>query len=97
MHKSTPENSYGISPSSNKDYSFIDLIQEMKELGMDPKPILVTAANDIFSKYGPHVFVYAKTMLENMIKTNNPNGIYLWNELLEILSEQNPPASIRLN
>ncbi len=97
MNKPIPETPTSTSAFGHADYSFVDLIQEMKSLGMDPKPILETAANDIFSIHGPKVFAYARIMLENMVKTDNPNGIYLWNEILNILSQRISPAPAALH
>lgn len=66
--------------------SFLELVQEMKSMDMDPKPILKVAALDIFSLHGANGITYAEAMLDQMIEDHNPDGIFLWNELYCILN-----------
>jgi len=75
--------------------SFLELIQEMKLLGMDPKPVFEIAANDICSLYGAKATIYTELMLDHMIEEDNPDGIYLWKELHHTLSNRiSPPNKI---
>lgn len=72
--------------SSYAELSILELVQEMKNLGADPKPLIKIAAIDLFSQYGAKALTYSELMLDQMIEEDNPNGLYLWNELYGILS-----------
>ncbi|PCI34030.1 MAG: hypothetical protein COB54_03250 [Alphaproteobacteria bacterium] len=96
MNQQNIENSYDTKTSSLTGLSFLELVQEMKLFGMDPKPFLVIAANDIFSRHGEQAITYAELILDQMVRENNPNGIGLWKELYCILHNQisSPKISI---
>ncbi len=64
------------------EYSYSELVSEMKLLGMDPAPFLEIAASDIISRHGSRGQAYAQLMLDQMIAEDDPDGIYLWNALL---------------
>lgn len=64
------------------EYSYSELVSEMKSLGMDPRPLLEIAANDILSQHGSRGQAYARRMLDQMIAEDDLDGIYLWNALL---------------
>ncbi len=64
------------------EYSYSELVSEMKLLGMDPRPLLEIAANDIVSRHGSRGQAYAELMLDQVIAEDDLDGIYLWNALL---------------
>ena len=97
MEQKNIEDSYDTKTSSHTELSFLELVQEMKIFGMDPKPFLVIAANDIFSRHGKQAVTYAELILDQMIKDNNPNGIVLWKELYCILQDQISPPKISIH
>lgn len=97
MGQQNNENTYITNTSSHSELSFLELVQEMKIFGMDPKPFLVIAANDIFSRHGEQALAYARLVLEQMIKENNPDGIGLWEELYCILHDQISPTKISIH
>lgn len=76
------QNTYDTYRSSN---SFLELVEEMQFLGMDPEPLLKIAANDIYSLHGAKTIIYVETMLDQAHKANNPNDIYLWGKIYAIL------------
>ena len=69
--------------------SLLDLVQEMKSLDVDPAPFLEMAAQDIFIRHGTEGISYAKLLLEKETQDNNADGIYLWQEIYNILSCHN--------
>ncbi|VAV90225.1 hypothetical protein MNBD_ALPHA02-762 [hydrothermal vent metagenome] len=87
----TLENTADIS-----DSSFLELAIEMKSLGMDPRPFFEIAAQDILSQHGNKAISYVEVMLSQMYAQNNPDGLYLWQELHDILIGQksNKPHTI---
>lgn len=65
--------------------SVLELVEEMKTLGMDPLPLLQIAANDIFTRHGAKALPYAEEMLCQMLTAKDLDGIYLWQSLSDIL------------
>ncbi|WP_339862778.1 hypothetical protein [Paremcibacter congregatus] len=97
MNPQVTKSSYESSTSTDEEYSFLELVAEMRALDMDPQPILKTAAHDIWQRYGNEVLAYTKTMLDQMILIKNKNGIYLWGELHNILASQICPDYITIH
>ncbi len=91
------ERSYDTNTSSHANYSFMELVQEMRVLGMDPKPILSIAANDIFNRLGSKSLGYIKSILDQMVNENNTNGMYLWREIHDILSDRFSASHITIH
>lgn len=89
-------NSNNTNTSSYARLSILELVQEMKLLGVDPKPLLEIAAIDLFSQYGTKAISYIELMLDQMIEDDNPDGLYLWKELYCILNDlvSTPQATI---
>lgn len=83
--------------SDYENYSILDLVFEMQSLGVDPDPLLKAAAHDIILKHGPKVVSYAECMLHQMIIDNNPNGIFLWKKLSDIVNDYYLKESIRIH
>jgi len=77
-----------ISPHKDNyaDYSIIELIVEMDILGVSPQPLLEIAAKDIMNRYGADGHIYVEMMLNQVIKAQDPGGIFLWTELQKILN-----------
>lgn len=86
MNQQILKNTNETNTSSYAGLSILELIQEMELLGVDPKPLLEIAANDIFSLHGAKAITYAELMLDQMIEDDNPGGIFLWKELYCLLS-----------
>lgn len=97
MNQPTSKSSYPDYTSGHAEHSFLELVAEMKALGMNPLPILETAANDILAQHGANVLVYTKAVLDQMRAANNPNGIYLWDCLHSILSARISPSYITIH
>ncbi|HEC00545.1 MAG TPA: hypothetical protein ENI91_02505 [Sphingomonadales bacterium] len=76
------------STDSPPDKSFLELATEMKNLGMDPKPFFEIAAQDILTQHGHKAIPYVEEMLSQVYGQNNPDGLYLWQELHRILIGQ---------
>ncbi len=87
MNQQILRNTTHTNSPSDAEVSFLELIQEMKLLDMDPKPLLEIAANDIFSHHGSDAITFVELMLDQMYEDNNPDGIYLWKELYCILND----------
>ena len=79
------------------DTSILKLVEEMKFFGMDPLPLLEIAANDILSCHGTKAIPYAQEMLCQMIDGNNPDGIYLWQALYDILKGHTSDTSATIH
>lgn len=88
MNQQNLKNSCSTSSSRVNSLSLLDLVQEMKCLGMDPEPILDIAANDIISLYGAQAGAFCALRLTQAIEDVNPNDIYLWKELYSILQNR---------
>jgi len=97
MNQQTLKNPYNTATSEGNSLSLLDLVQEMKCLGMDPKPILEIAANDINSLYGAKAHAYCALQLTQAREQDNPNDIYLWKELYIILQERLYPLPITIH
>ncbi|PCI51282.1 MAG: hypothetical protein COB49_02370 [Alphaproteobacteria bacterium] len=83
----TPQTSKNAPKNAPKaGNSFVKICEEMNSLGLDPKPLLKIAANDIVIRHGIKGVAYAELMLDQMIENNNPEGIFLWKELYCILN-----------
>lgn len=87
MNRKISRNTDNTNSFRDAAVSFPELIQEMKLLDMDPKPLLEIAANDIFSLHGGAAIILAELMLDQMYQDDNPDGIYLWKELCCILGD----------
>lgn len=89
--------SYDTNTSDYADLSILEMVHEMKLLGVDPKPFLKIAAIEIFSLHGAKGITYAEEMLDQMIEDDNPGGIFLWKELYSILSDLASTAQITIH
>lgn len=79
------------------EMNFPDLIREMKLMDIDVKPFFEIAARDILNQHGHRAAIFARSILDLMITDNNSNGIYLWRELIQILTDQDPAQQITLH
>lgn len=79
---------HSVSPhkDSYENYSIIELIAEMDLLGVSPQPLLEIAAHDILNHHGAEGHTYVDMMLNQVIKAQDPGGIFLWTELQKILN-----------
>lgn len=79
------------------DKSFLELAIEMRNLGMDPQPFFEIAAQDILTQHGHKAIPYVEEMLSQMYVQNNPDGLYLWQELYHILDGHKSMAPYTLH
>lgn len=85
------------SVSSYSKLTILEMIHEMKLLGVDPKPLIEIAAVDLFTQYGTEAITYTELMLDQMVEEDNPNGLFLWKELYIILSDLVSATQITLH
>ncbi|MBL4802289.1 MAG: hypothetical protein JKY45_10380 [Emcibacter sp.] len=83
--------------NSSSNLSFLELVEEMKGLGMDPRPLLEIAANDIWTRHGAQAMTYTELMLHQMQEENNPDGIYLWQALFDLLKDRQLDAHFTIH
>lgn len=93
----TCQTSGNIYPNTVATHSFQDIIEEMRLLEIDIKPYFEIAAHDIFNRYGINAGFFAQLILDQMTEDNDPDGIYLWQELSRILINYLPPSQITLH
>jgi len=78
--------------TSYEDYSLMELIAEMTLLGTNPKSLLEIAANDILDRHGAKGISYVKQKLDEVIISQDVSGIYLWQELFNLLNNRSSSA-----
>ncbi|MCF6215309.1 MAG: hypothetical protein L3J58_03945 [Emcibacter sp.] len=73
-------------------YSIIELIAEMKLLGVSPQPLLEIAAKDIVNRFGADGHIYVEMMLNQVTEAQDFGGIFLWTALQKLLNIASSPT-----
>ncbi len=97
MNPVASKSSTTINTSSSESCSIFELVEEMKQLGMSPRPILETAALNILHVYGSDTLAYTEIIIEQLSEQDNPNGLYLWQQINLILKEKISPSYITIH
>jgi hypothetical protein len=78
-------------PNLDKRYKatteLAELIIEMKNMEIDPKPFLKMAAQDIIMRFGPEALKATQTILKHSNSLKNSDTSYVWNEIYLILKQ----------